>query len=195
MVVGIFGGSFNPIHTGHAMVASFAAGSGVLDEVWLMVSPQNPLKADRKQAPEADRLAMAELVARRCKGVKACDFEFSLPRPSYTYDTLKALRERYPEHQFRLIIGSDNLRIFSRWRNADKIRKEFGIVVYPRPDYPVEESLLLENVSLLDECPQVLVSSTFIRDRITAGEPVAFLVTEEVEAYIAEHGLYAEESE
>ena len=142
MRIGVYCGSFDPIHTGHAMVANYLAQYGGLDEVWLMVSRHNPLKVGRDPASEPHRLAMVKFVAEGCSRVVASDFEFSLPVPSYTYVTLCRLRERFPQHKFVLIIGSDNWHNFNRWRDSESILREFGLIVYPRPGYdlPVEPS-------------------------------------------------------
>lgn len=190
MVIGIFGGSFNPIHTGHAIIAEHTSRFGGVDEVWLMVSPRNPLKPDITLAPESARLAMASIVADECERVKASDFEFSLPLPSYTYRTLCSLREQFPQHEFRLIIGSDNLSIFDKWKDSEKIVKEFGLIVYPRPGYDCPEAKNMSNVVWLKSCPQVLVSSTYIRELLADGQKITFLVPEKVEDYIKKNNLY-----
>lgn len=179
MNIAVFGGSFNPIHTGHAMIASQASQQPGVDEVWLMVSPQNPLKHDADLMPEEERLALARLVADECKGVRTSDFEFRLPRPSYTYNTLCRLRDAYPEHTFRLLIGSDNWNIFSRWRNSEKIISEFGVIIYPRPDAPAIPPFP-ENVELLNNLPLMLVSSTYIRESLKHGRDIRFLVPDAV---------------
>lgn len=193
MIVGIYGGSFNPIHTGHAMLANYIAQSGVVDEVWLMVSPLNPLKAGTDSgdalAGNRERLEMAEIVATDCRGVRASGFEFTLPIPSYTYNTLCKLREAYADIDFRLIIGSDNWQEFSRWRNPDEIIGEFGVLVYPRPGYGIEGPLP-EGVTLLDEVPTAYISSTLVRKMIAEGKDINFLVPPEVARYIGRHRLY-----
>ncbi|MDE6339986.1 MAG: nicotinate-nicotinamide nucleotide adenylyltransferase, partial [Muribaculaceae bacterium] len=121
MNIGIFGGSFDPIHTGHAIIANYASQWEALDEVWLMVSPQNPLKEDNTLSSEDMRCEMAEIVAKDCANVRVSRFEQKLPKPSYSYRTLSLLREKYPEHTFTLIIGSDNWQEFPRWRANDRI--------------------------------------------------------------------------
>lgn len=175
MRVAVFGGSFNPIHTGHALIASSVAESGEADEVWLMVSPQNPLKQDRMLMPEIVRFRLAAKVTEMCKGVKASDFEFHLPRPSYTYNTLCKLKENFPEDQFILLIGSDNWKIFDKWMNSDKIISEFGVLIYQRPDDPATGPFP-EGVKVIDNVPQMLVSSTLIRERLKKGKDIRFLV-------------------
>ena len=132
---------------------------------------------------------MAGIVAEESSGVKVCDIEAEMPVPSYTYDTLCELRRRYPEHRFTLIVGSDNLDIFPQWRNADRIREEFGILVYERPGYPVPEKLP-ENVTAARNVPQTLVSSSLIRQRIREGKEINFLVPMAVLDYIRNQKLY-----
>lgn len=190
MKIGVFGGTFNPIHTGHAMIANYASQWLDLDEVWLMVSPVNPLKEGRECASEADRIAMAQLVAGRCVGVKVSDFEFSLPRPSYTYLTLSALKREYPEHEFALIIGSDNWLLFDKWREYERIIAEFPIWIYPRPGYEVDEAGLPATVHVMSEAPQALMSSTMVRDGVKKGKNLNFFIPPEVFDYITTKNLY-----
>lgn len=190
MEIGIYSGSFDPIHTGHAMVASYCAQWGGIDEVWLMVSRQNPLKEGRPPAPGHHRLQMVELVADLCVNVKASGFELEMPPgPSYTYDTLCLLRERYPAHRFRLIIGSDNWVDFGRWRNAHKIISEFGLLVYPRPGFAIPRDLR-EGVRVIPGGPTAHVSSSFVRHALAEGRDINFFVPVPVARYIRTHGLY-----
>lgn len=192
MNVAIFGGSFNPIHVGHAIMAEMAGAQEGVDEVWLMVSPQNPFKVDSRLAPEDERLAMSRLVAQDCTNVKASDFEFALPRPSYTYDTLRALQDAYPQHHFMIVIGSDNWLVFDKWRDSDKIISEFGVLVYQRPDAPANPETMPPNVRVIENVPQVLVSSTMIRQMLKENKNVNFLVPPKVLNYIRIHKLYKE---
>lgn len=194
MRIAIFGGSFDPIHTGHAMLVNAVSQTDAADEVWIMVSPQNPLKQGRKMTDFAHRLAMAELVAEKCHAVKASGFEDSLPRPSYTYLTLCRLREHYPEHRFTLLIGSDNWNIFHSWRDYEGIIREFGVLVYQRPDCPVSGELP-EGVKLIADVPMTLLSSTMIRRYLAEDKNVNFMLPAEVLEYINENGLYRPEEE
>ncbi len=171
------------------MVASYAAQFAGLDEVWLMPSPLNPLKAGAPPAPESIRLEMCRLVADGCSGVKVSDFEFALPRPSYTYRTLTCLREAFPGHEFFLIIGSDNWLTFDRWRNHREITEEFRIIIYPRPGYPVATPLP-DSITLLAEAPQALISSTFVREGLAEGKNMNYFVPLRVVEYIKSHKLY-----
>lgn len=193
MTIGIYGGSFNPIHTGHAMLANFVAQSGKVDEVWLMVSPLNPLKADKEHSSflldNHIRFKMVEMVASECVGVRASDFEFDLPVPSYTYRTLCSLRERYPRDEFRLIIGSDNWKDFNRWKNPEEIIDEFGVLIYPRPGYEVCGPLP-SGVEVLEGAPTAEISSTMVREMVKKGKNVNFLVPLSVARFIKEKSLY-----
>lgn len=194
MKIGIYSGSFDPIHTGHAMVANYCAQWGGVDEVWLMVSRLNPLKEGSQPEEDLHRLHMAKLVANMCRGVKASGFELTLPLPSYTYVTLCKLREKYPEHTFTLIVGSDNWANFGRWRDAHKIIREFGLLIYPRPGYepPLDPP---QGVEVLGNGPTAHVSSTFVRKSVAQGANINFFVPAVVAEYIKQHNLYTNEEE
>lgn len=171
MKIGIFGGSFDPIHAGHVSLAKYVLDHTDLDEVWLMVSPLNPLKPQGYVATDEERFDMARLTVEGIPGIRVSDFEFHLPIPSYTYKTLTELKKAYPDHEFHLIIGGDNWANFNRWRNPEEILSEFGIIVYPRPGQSLEalsenRKRKTENVTILDGAPQMPVSSTHIRDLI-----------------------------
>lgn len=189
MRIGIYSGTFDPIHTGHAILASYIAQSGLVDEVWLLVSPRNPLKKEAAAASDEERLQMAQLAAEGLPGVKVSDFEMHLPLPSYTYRTLRDLRESYPDHQFRLIVGADNWCSFSSWADWKRILSEFGLIVYPRPGFIVEG--LPAGSSLLADAPLIGISSSEIRSDLAAGRCVRYLVPDPVLAYIRDHKLYS----
>lgn len=185
----VYGGSFDPPHAGHAIVAAYTSQWGGVDDVWLMVSRLNPLKEGSCPAPDALRLEMAQAVAEGCSGVEASGFELDRPLPSYTIDTLRDLRRQYPERDFRLLIGSDNWSIFSKWRAHNAIIEEFGVIVYPRPGHPRPEHLP-EGVEWLDDAPQVVMSSTFVRGAVAGGRSVHHLVPPGVEKILEREGLY-----
>ena len=132
MKIGVYGGSFNPVHFGHIGLAKWVVEHTDLDEVWLMVSPNNPLKNTDELAPEQERLAGVRNAIKGIPGLYASDFEFALPRPSYTANTLRELQKKYPQHQFTLIIGEDNWTIFNQWREYAYILDHFPIIIYPR---------------------------------------------------------------
>ena len=160
MNIGIFSGSFNPIHIGHLALANYLCEYGDLDEVWFMVTPHNPLKEENELMDDKLRLKLVQLATEGYPKFRASDFESHLPRPSYTVHTLDALKQTYPQHVFHLIIGSDNWRIFSRWYESERILAENRILVYPRPGYPVETASLSQNVRTVSS-PVFEISSTF----------------------------------
>ena len=198
--IGIFGGSFNPVHLGHTALAAYICKQGLVDEVWMMVSPQNPLKQNLELLDEQHRLAMLQLAVAPYPMLKGCDFEFHLPRPSYTYHTLRALREAYPDNTFSLIIGEDNWENFHRWYRGEDILRETPIIVYPRDsvdgiELRVEGATQTLNASttqrLNPSTPKLLpYSSTEVRNAIAAGEPTTDMLHPDVEAYIKRHGFY-----
>lgn len=191
--VSIFCGSFNPVHNGHVALADYIARNSGLDEVWLVVSPLNPLKrtiADTL-APNEQRLDMVRLALRSYERLFASDIEFSLPPPNYTINTLRALDAKYPDTDFCLIIGADNLALFERWKDSDIIMADYDMMVYPRPGVDLD-SLMQKypKVRVLENAPLHDVSSTEIRRRISSGESVSGLVNPEVEEYIKDKKLY-----
>ena len=178
---GIFGGSFNPIHQGHISLARQLREKAGLDEVWLMVSPQNPLKASADLLDDEMRMQMVRLAVEGEEGIIACDYEMHLPKPSYTWNTLQALSQDYPDREFVLMIGGDNWDLFDKWYHADNIRENYQIIVYPRRGFKGG----IEGLDLID------ISSTEIRQRIKDGESISQLVPEAVAEYITKHKLYA----
>ena len=184
MKIGIFGGSFNPIHVGHISLARQLRQLAQLDEVWLMVSPQNPLKQDNTDLLD-DRLRyqLARLALHGEDGIKASDYELHLPKPSYTWNTLQHLRQDYPDNTFLLLIGGDNWQHFNRWYKADEILREFRIVVYPRRGSTSEVTALTPNVSIVNT--ELLdISSTEIRRRICEQQPIKKLVPTAIEPLV-----------
>lgn len=179
MRIAIFGGSFNPVHIGHVIIAKTVAESGLVDEVWMMVSPENPLKSGKRMLGEEERFRLVGKTLKDCKGVKASDFEFSLPRPTFTYHTLCELKKRYPKDEFMLLIGSDNWELFNKWRDPERILREFGVIIYQRPDVPVKGPFP-KGVEALDGVPMVMLSSTYIRESLEKGRDIRYLVPAEV---------------
>ncbi len=188
--IGIFGGSFNPIHVGHALIASYIMESGAVDALWLMVSPQNPLKENNGLASDYHRLHMTELVSRRIDGVTTSAFEFDLPKPSYTIDTLKALHAKFPDDEFYLVIGADNWCLFDKWKSGEEIIKNFHILIYPRRGYDIVVSEEYSDRVEVVNAPMIEVSSTQIRERLSQMKSVSFYVPESVEKYIVDNKLY-----
>ena len=186
---GIFGGSFNPIHNGHISLARQLKEKAGLDEVWLMVSPQNPMKRQTDLLSDEARLQMARLALKHETGIIACDYEMHLPKPSYTWLTLQALSRDYPDRQFVLMIGGDNWAIFHRWFHADDILQNYQVVVYPRRDERPVEKTLPAGVTIV-EAELLDVSSTEIRQRIREGRSIQKLVPPSVAAFIKQEGYY-----
>ena len=187
-VTGIYGGSFNPIHVGHICLAKALADSGLVDEMWLLVSPQNPFKVDEHLLDDEKRLYLTRLAARDVPGVEVCDREFSLPRPSYMYNTLQTLSQEHPEREFVLVIGADNWVRFPYWYHSRDILSSYRIIIYPRPGYICEN--LPEGVTIVDT-PLIDISSTEIRNRIRTqsdydGEGLPLAVWQEIKR----EGLY-----
>jgi nicotinate-nucleotide adenylyltransferase len=196
--VGLFGGSFNPVHLGHIRLAEqIAKLSPDLDEVWLNISPANPLKRALPGATDADRLAMLQLACAGHDSLRVCDVEFHLPRPSFTINTLKALSANYPDHQFAVLIGADNWLCFDRWRAADEIIANYGVTVYPRQGSDIDPASLPAGVRYVD-APLLDISSTELRQALSAGNNCALLrrwLPATVIEYISTHHLYNQNPE
>ena len=173
---GIFGGSYNPIHIGHLALANYLCEYGDLDEVWFMVSPQNPFKAHSSDLWDDQlRLELVRLAVEEYPKFHASDFEFHLPRPSYMVNTLEKLREAHPDREFTLVIGADNWASFPRWKDADIIMAHHPLIIYPRPGYEIDESTLPANIRLVNT-PLLEVSSTFIRESLKQGKDVRYFL-------------------
>lgn len=194
MKIGCLFGSFDPPHQGHVAIAEHMLRTQGLDEVWLVVTPQNPFKQDRKLSPEQQRLAMTRLAVQDHPGLSASGIELDLPKPNYTCDTLAFMRQRWPQHEFTLIIGSDNLALLHQWKEPEEILRHHRILVYPRPG--VDEHLKTADlvyhpaVTLVNDAPLMDISSTGIRVRIRNWKPLDGLVDPLVVAYIRQYGLY-----
>jgi len=187
MNIGIYGGSFNPIHNGHIRLAEALLTQ--LDEVWFLVSPRNPLKQQSELADDRRRYDMVRMALRRKPRLVASDFEFALPRPSYTWNTLQALERAYPDDTFTLIIGGDNWELFDRWYRHEDILKRYHIIIYPRSGFPSKDTPLPSGVSLID-APLLPISSTEIRQKLKLHQSVDEWVPKDVIRYIREHELY-----
>jgi nicotinate-nucleotide adenylyltransferase len=187
--IGLFFGSFNPIHVGHLFIANHIAHHGDVDEVWFVVSPQNPFKEAKNLLPEYDRLHLVNLAIDDNPKLRAKDVEFHLPRPSYTIDTLVYLEEKYPTFQFSLIMGADNLPTLPKWKNGDMLMEKYTIYVYQRPGTAINNEKYQKNIKFLD-CPQVYLSASYIRKQIKSGKSIKYLVPDVVEKYILDSGWY-----
>lgn len=189
MKIGLYFGSFNPVHTGHMIIANHMASFSDLDQVWMVVSPQNPLKPKRSLAPDYDRLNLVQLAIGDNLLLRASNIEFGLPQPSYTIDTLTYLREKYPEHEFSLIMGGDNLASLHKWKNYELILRDYTIHVYRRrgsENTPFDQH---PSIRFLD-APMLDLSATFIRNCLRLGKSVRYLVPDAVYTYLEENRMY-----
>ncbi|POY35607.1 nicotinic acid mononucleotide adenylyltransferase [Solitalea longa] len=189
MKIGLFFGSFNPIHIGHLVIANYMANYTDLDRVWLVVSPHNPLKEASDLIHVHDRLEMAKLATEDADRIEVSDVELKLPRPSYTIDTLTFLAEKYPQHEFCLIMGADNLRSIKKWKNYEMLLRMYKVFVYPRPGIDVNEWNNLPSITITNT-PLMEISSTFVRKAIVERKSVKYFVPELVLDFIEKKGLY-----
>ncbi len=187
MSIGLFFGSFNPIHIGHLIIANVMTSH--VDRVWFVVSPQNPFKKSRSLLHEFDRYEMVEKAIQDNHLFQVSDVEFSMPRPSYTIDTLVYLSEKHPQHQFKLIVGMDNLKQFPKWKNAQVILDQYGLMVYPRPDAASSELIGHPKVTVV-KAPLLDISASYIRESIRLKRSIRYLVPEAVASFIEKQGFY-----
>jgi len=191
MKTGLYFGSFNPIHIGHLIVADTMIEEAGFDEVWMVISPQNPFKSVRELAPETDRKAMVDLAVRDHPDIHSCDVEFSLARPSYTIDTLAVLTDKFPDRDFAIIMGMDNLMYFHKWKRYEDIIKQVPLHVYDRKiDQGIPDEFKKHPSIHVHDLPLINVSSTRLRAKVAAGQSIRYWVLSEVENYIAEKQLY-----
>jgi len=177
------------VHVGHLIIANYLVEHSSMEEVWMVVSPQNPFKEKKSLAKDYDRLHLVQLAVEDNPKLKASNAEFSLPKPSYTIDTLTYLSEKYPKHEFCLIMGGDNLGSFHKWKNYDLILKHYQIYVYNRPGYDLGDLASHEKVQVL-EAPLMQISASFIRKQIKEKKSVQYLVSEPVLEYLNSSNLY-----
>lgn len=189
MKIGLYFGSFNPIHNGHLIIANYLVQHTDLEQVWFVVSPQNPLKKAGSLLNEYHRLYMAQISVEEEPALKVSDIEFRLPRPSYTIDTLTYLDEKYPSHEFALIMGSDSFQNLPSWKNYQQILARYPIYVYERPDHTPVDAYPGSRVTFL-HAPLLEISSTYIRNNIKEGRSIRFLVPDKVRNEIEQNGYY-----
>ncbi len=188
--IGVFSGSFNPIHIGHLILASYIKEFTYIDDVWLLVTPHNPLKDASDLLDDKIRLKLAQMAVEDYDRISVSDFEFDMPTPSYTIDTLDKLSEKYPEYDFTLIIGGDNWNDFHKWKNYELLLDKYKIIIYPRAgeDIIIEDSYK-NSVEVVD-APIVEVSSTFIRNSIKNGKDIRAFVPSNIYDYIINNKYY-----
>lgn len=189
MKIGLFFGSFNPIHIGHLVIGEYMATQTDLQQVWLVVSPQNPLKPKHTLANDYNRLHLVRLAIQGNPHLNVSDIEFKLPKPSYTIDTLTYLKEKYPQHEFALIMGGDNLATIHKWKNYEQILEYHQLYVYQRPNEIIAEWEHKSGVKIA-EAPLMDISSTYIRALLKAGKSTKYLLPDIVLKEIQESGMY-----
>ncbi|MBK8555924.1 MAG: nicotinate-nucleotide adenylyltransferase [Lewinellaceae bacterium] len=189
MKIGLFFGSFNPIHVGHLIIANYMATQTNLDRVWMVVSPHNPLKPKKSLAKDYDRLHLVRLGIDDNPLLEASNIEFNLPKPSYTVDTLAHLREKYPQQEFALIMGGDNLATLHLWKNYEQLLEQNDIYVYLRPGNDISRFANHPRIHLCT-APLLDISATYIRECLRDGKSVRYLVPEAVFHYLESSNLY-----
>lgn len=193
MKIGLFGGSFDPIHVAHVALAVTFREQMSLDEVWFLVTPQNPWKQGSTLSPDSDRLRMVQLAIEGVEGLVASDFEFHLEKPTYSYVTLSHLRQAYPEHTFTLLVGGDNWAMFDHWAHYDEILRQHPVAVYPREGCRIETPPAIASIphtlSIL-QAPELPMSSTMVRHCVAEGASIEDMVHPAVRQYIVDRQLY-----
>jgi nicotinate-nucleotide adenylyltransferase len=188
MKIGLFFGSFNPVHIGHLIIANHILNESNLQRIWFIVSPQNPFKQSKTLLNEYDRFYLAQKAVEENDKLKVIDIEFSLPKPSYTVHTLAYLKEKYPSYSFTIIMGSDSFQNLDKWKNSEMIITNYPIIIYQRPNFEVDNKL---NASIqIMQAPLLEISATHIRELILNGKSIKYLVPEIVEEEILASGFF-----
>jgi len=188
MKIGLFFGSFNPMHIGHKIIASYMAEFSDLEKVLFIVSPQNPLKQKKTLLDQNHRLQIIRVEVEDSTELSVSDIEFKMPQPSYTIDTLVRLKEDFPKNEYALIMGADNLKNFHKWKNYEQILENYSIYVYPRPGIEINGSH--KNIHIVEGVPQMEISASFIRDSINKGKDISYLMPEKAWKYTDEMNFY-----
>lgn len=188
--VGLYFGSYNPIHIGHMVIANYMVEYTDIDELWFVVSPQNPHKKKVNLLDDYQRLEMVHRAIGKDHRFQASSIEFGLPKPSYTIDTLAHLKERHPNNQFVILMGSDNLENFHKWKNYEAIVENYGVIVYPRPGFDESKVQQHKNITIAHGAPLMEISSSFIRDAIKEGKDVRYFLPAESGVYLEEMNFY-----
>ena len=190
MNIGLYFGSFNPIHIGHLIIANHVVNFTDINQVWLVISPQNPLKPSNTLLNEYHRLHLVQKAIEDNPKLKASDVEFRLPKPSYTIDTLLFLKEKYPKHKFSVVMGSDSYQNINNWKEAQKLKENFSFIIYERPDFIMDKINIEKGKVIVLKAPLLEISATTIRNNIKSGKSIKYLVPEVVDKEIVENGYY-----
>jgi nicotinate (nicotinamide) nucleotide adenylyltransferase len=188
MNIGLFFGSFNPIHNGHLIIVNHILNETELDKIWFVISPLNPFKTSESLLNEYDRFHLVQKAIDGDLRLKTIDIEFTLPKPSYTIHTLTYLKEKYPEHVFTLIMGSDGFQNLDKWKNAELIARDYTIIIYKRPGFDIINKLNASIVVM--EAPLLSISATYIRKLVEQGKSIKYLVPPAVEEEITSYGHF-----
>ncbi len=188
--IGLYFGSYNPIHIGHLAIANYIAEFTEIDQLWFVVTPQNPHKTKDNLLADYHRLELVNRTIEDDNRFRASNIEFSLPKPSYTIDTLTYLHERYPDYSFVILMGSDNLENFHKWKNYEIILENYGIIVYPRPGFDRAKVPVHKNIEVAENAPLMEISSSFIRDAIKAGKDIRHFMPPKAWKYLDEMNFY-----
>lgn len=188
MKIGLYFGSFNPVHIGHLIIANHLLNQTDIEKIWFVLSPQNPFKVNHSLLNEYDRLHLLQTATADDARIKVSDIEFTLPKPSFTSVTLAHLAERYPEHEFSIIMGSDSFQNLHKWKNVESIISNYSIYVYMRPGFPIENAIGAKLIEL--NAPLLQISATDIRELIREGKSIRYMVPENVIEEIEKGGYY-----
>lgn len=188
--IGLYFGSYNPIHIGHLAIANYLVEYTDIEQLWFVVSPQNPFKKKENLLADYHRLELVERAIDNDDRFRASNIEFNLPKPSYTIDTLTYLQERYPNYHFSIMMGSDNLKNFHKWKNSEIILENYGVIVYPRPGFDLQKVPVHKNISVAKDAPLMEISSTFIRNAIKEGKEIRHFMPQKAWEYLDEMNFY-----
>ena len=190
MKIGLYFGTYNPIHIGHLAIANYMVEFTDIDQLWFVVSPHNPHKSKSNLLDDYQRLEMVHRAVEGDDRMRASNIEFNLPKPSYTVDTLAYLKDQHPSYDFVILMGSDNLESFHKWKNYETILESYGVIVYPRPGFDRQKVQVHKNVTLAEEAPLMEISASFIRNAIKAGIDVRHFLPAKSWEYLEEMNFY-----
>ncbi len=188
--IGLYFGSFNPVHIGHLAIANYLVEYTNIDQLWFVVSPQNPHKNKTNLLPDYHRIALIDRAIEYDNRLRTSNIEFDLPKPSYTINTLAYLNEKFPNYHFSILMGSDNLENFHKWKNYETIIENYGIIVYPRPGFDRSKAKITKNITIAEGVPLMEISSSFIRNAIREGKDVRYFLPQKTWDFLDEMNFY-----